>query len=135
MRSDLGDARRVVQYTQSKKLVTVCDGWQLRVTICQLAIKHRPPHLYKWLWPYHFRMRNIVTLLSPVYLSCLRVIVTCDEPSPLLTTHDGLGVLDICHVLVGHPIFLLSWRFRLLESVALTQLQRHQGCFPFYQVD
>ena len=41
-------------------------------------------------------MRNIVTLLSPVYLCCLRVTVIRHEPSHLLATRYGsYGVLDL----------------------------------------
>ena len=43
----------------------------------------------------YFRMRNIVTLLSPFYLSCLQVIMTRHEQSPLLATRYRLGILDI----------------------------------------
>ena len=34
------------------------------------ANERRPPHLHECLWRYYFRTRNIVTLLSPVYLYC-----------------------------------------------------------------
>ena len=36
-----------------------------------------------------FRARNILTLLSPVYLCCLRIAATFQEPSPLLATSYG----------------------------------------------
>ena len=38
------------------------------------TIECRPPHLYECLWCHYFRTRNIVTLPSPVYLCCLRVV-------------------------------------------------------------
>ena len=59
------------------------------------AIEHRPPHLYECLWRRYFRTRNIVTLLSPVYLCCLGVLATSHEPSPLLATCNGSGVLAV----------------------------------------
>ena len=58
------------------------------------AIERRPTHLNECLWRHYFRTRNIVTLLSPVYLSCLSVVATRHEPSPLLATRGGSGVLD-----------------------------------------
>ena len=70
---------RVVQYTWSvmghqtrncswriattRQLLSVCNMW---------AIECRPSHLYEYLWCHYFRMRNIVTLVSPAYF-CLRV--------------------------------------------------------------
>ena len=71
---------RVVQYTWSvmghqtrncswriattRQLLSVCNMW---------AIECRPSHLYEYLWCHYFRMRNIVTLVSPGYFCCLRV--------------------------------------------------------------
>ena len=37
----------------------------------------------------------VLLLLSPVYLSCLRVVATRKEPSPLLTTRYGSGMLPL----------------------------------------
>ena len=81
---------RVVQYTQS---VTgrQTGGGSRQITTSHhhlsvhgmLAIKHRPPHLYECLWHHYFRTRDIFTL-SPVYSSCLWVIATHHEPSPLV---------------------------------------------------
>ena len=51
-----------------------------------LTIEHCPPHLYECLWRNYFRTRNIVTLLLPVYLSCLWVVATHHEPSDHLET-------------------------------------------------
>ena len=53
-----------------------------------------------------FRTRNIVTLLSPVYLStCLRVVATRHEPSFLWTTRYGSGVLDMYVVFLSPAMF------------------------------
>ena len=52
-------------------------------------------HIYECLLCRYFRTRNIVTLLSLVYLSCLLVVITCHKLSPLLMTHNSWGVLDI----------------------------------------
>ena len=51
------------------------------------------------LWHY-FRMGNIVTLISPVYLSWLSVVAVCHNPSPLLTT---------CYRLTESYIIFLSY--------------------------
>ena len=61
------------------------------------ANERRPPLLYEWWWRHYFRAGNIVTLLSPVYLisSCFWVVATRHEPSLLLATRYGSGVLDI----------------------------------------
>ena len=59
------------------------------------VIKRCPTHLYECLGRYYFRMRNIVTFLWPVYLCYLWVIVTHHEPSPLLATRYGSGVLEM----------------------------------------
>ena len=52
-------------------------------------------------------MRNIVTLLSLVYLCCLQVIVTRHEPSHILATHYRSGVLDMYEKAVTVANFLL----------------------------
>ena len=56
------------------------------------AIERRPLHLYDSLWRHYFRTRNIDALLSPVYLSCLRV-VTSRHPfwQPVTDRFDFLG--------------------------------------------
>ena len=71
-----------------------------------LAIEHRPPHLYECLWCHHYvRKRNIVTILSLVYLSYLRVVATRHEPSSLWTTRYGSGVLDMYVVFLQPVMF------------------------------
>ena len=79
---------RVVQYTQSViGRQTGDNSWWVATTRHNLSvddmpvIEHCPPHLYKCLWHHYFRIRNIVTLLSPVYL-CLQTIMIHHEPSP-----------------------------------------------------
>ena len=59
------------------------------------VIKRCPTHLYECLWWHYFKTRNIVTLLSPVYLRYLQVIVTHHKPSSLLTPCYRSGVLDM----------------------------------------
>ena len=67
-----------------------------------LAIELHLTHLYECVWHHYFRTRNIVTLLSLVDLCCLRVIATRQEPAPLLATHYGSGVLDMCEKLTKY---------------------------------
>ena len=67
-----------------------------RLSVCDMsAFKRCPTQLNKCLWHHNFRMRNIATLLLPVYLCCLRVVTTCHKLSPLLTIRYRLGVLDM----------------------------------------
>ena len=111
---------RVVQYTQSVMGRQTGDGlWWIMTTRHRLsvrdmlAIEHRPPHFFECLWHHYFRTRNIVTLLSPVYLSCLRNFATRHELSPLLTTHCGAGVLDMYVQHQGNWISQVENRFEL----------------------
>ena len=105
---------RVAQFTRSVTGLQIGgDGSPLRIATTRhcltvrdmFAIEHRPPHLYECLWRHYFRTRNTVTLLSPAYLSCLQVAAARHEPSPLLTTRYGSGVLDMYgawSTLTGH---------------------------------
>ena len=70
-----------VQYTRSvagRQTGNVL--WQMATTRHRFsvrdmsAIERRPTHLNECLWRHYFRTRNIVTLLSPVYLCSLRVV-------------------------------------------------------------
>ena len=66
-----------------------------------------------------FVARNIVTLLSPVYLCCLGVVATSHELSPLLATCHGSGVLAV--------VVFFSWLVQLVGhffslSVAMSRL-------------
>lgn len=83
-----------VQYTQSVMRHQTGDGWFV-MDRKMSVIKRCPTHLYECLWWHYFKTRNIVTLLSPVYLRCLQVIVTHHKPSSLLTPCYRLGVLDM----------------------------------------
>ena len=44
------------------------------------------------LWNHYFKTRIIVTLLSAVYLSCLWIVATRHEPSPLWATRYESGM-------------------------------------------
>ena len=89
---------RVAQFTRSVTGLQIGgDGSPLRIATTRhcltvrdmFAIEHRPPHLYECLWRHYFRTRNTVTLLSPVYLRCLRVVATRHAIG------DGSVVLDM----------------------------------------
>ena len=69
------------------------------ITVCQFTTCRWSSvvlHTYnECLGHYCFRMNNIVTFLWPVYLCYLWVIATHHEPSPLLATRYGSGVLEM----------------------------------------
>ena len=90
---------RVIQYTwsvtlQVVKLVTVHERLWWPATVCQFMTCRRSSvvlhTIYECLWHHYFRTRNIVTLLSAVYLCCLRIVTG----SPLLANRYRSGVLD-----------------------------------------
>ena len=65
-----------------------------QLSVCDMsAIECRPPHLYECLWRHYFRMRNIVTLLSPV-------CVVCDSSQSITPFGDPLQIGCIGHVWV-----------------------------------
>ena len=122
---------RVVQYTRSVIGRQTGDGlWQIVTTHHQLsvhnmsAIKRRPTHLhvYECLRRHCFRTRNIVALLLPVYLSCLRQ--TLYEPSPLLTTHYGSCVLDIRKTHTFAFAWIINSNMRSCSKARLWNLQQ-----------
>ena len=96
--------RKVVQYTRSvmgrQTGGGFGDGSQLLVTVCHFATCWQSSIILCTCMNVCGiiileQLRNIVTLLLPVYLSCLPVVATHHEPSSLLTTRYGSGVLDM----------------------------------------
>ena len=130
MQCFLHKSLRLVQYTWSVTGRPTGDSlWWIRTTYHRLsvygmlaiklhlthllAIELHLTHLYECLWHHYFRTRNIVALLSPVYLSCLRNVPTRHELSPLLTTRCGAGVLDMYVQHQGNWISQVENRFEL----------------------
>ena len=59
------------------------------------------PHLYKYLWHHYFKTRNIVTLLSPVYLCCLPVVT--------IPLRNGTCIGHVWRVFQGRAMRRLKW--------------------------
>ena len=93
--------RRVVQYTRT---ITVANWWRFmrdcgnpsQFVSSQLVDNQTSSCTLIWmLWHHYFRTRNIVTLLSPVYLCCLWVVDQSQTVTPL---GDPLQIWCIGHV-------------------------------------
>ena len=85
----------------SRGIVTTC----YRLSVRDISmIERSPSHLYECSWRHYFRPRNVI-LLSPVYVCCLRVIMIGHEPSPLLVTPYGSGVLVMYDLVHENKVF------------------------------
>ena len=88
------DFKSFFQYARSVTGPQTGDGlWWIATTRHRLSI--RDMSITNVCGVVSFRARNILTLLPPVYLRCLRIVTTFQEPSPLLATSYGSGVLDM----------------------------------------